>query len=181
MKVTLLDEKAALPVRGTPGAAGWDLVAMDQVTLQPGERRLVPLGLSLELPFGCYGRIAPRSSLAVRGVDVAGGVIDPDFRGEIKIILVNNSPEAFTLHQGDRIGQLILERFSLACLEPTSMLSTTARGVGGFGSTGVGPMSLSSSSALGAGGLGGTGVGPIHRGRRRRRGRRRWRRTGVRR
>ena len=143
-KVTLLDEKAALPVRGTPGAAGWDLAAM-------------------ELPSGCYGRIAPRSSLAVRGVDVAGGVIDPDFRGEIKIILVNNSSEVFTLRQGDRIGQLILERFSLACLEPTSTLSTTARGVGGFGSTGVGPISLSSSSALGAGGLGGTGVGPTSR------------------
>ena len=73
-----------------------------QVTLQPGERHLAPLGLSLEVPPGCYGRIAPRSSMALRGVDVAGGVVDADFRGEVKIILVNNGAEPFEVNVGDR-------------------------------------------------------------------------------
>ena len=102
LKVFLLNDQATLPVQGSSGAAGWDLASSVQVTLRPGERRLVPLGLSLEIPPGCYGRIAPRSSMALRGVDVAGGVVDADFRGEVKIILVNNGAEPFEVNVGDR-------------------------------------------------------------------------------
>ena len=145
MKVTLLNDQASLPVKGTPGAAGWDLASSVQVTLQPGERRLVPLGLLLEVPPGCYGRIAPRSSMAVRGVDMAGGVVDADFRGEVKIILVNNGLEPLTVSVGDRIGQLILEKIAHVKVEKSSILSVTERGSAGFGSAGVGGPSSSTS------------------------------------
>ena len=138
LKVTLLNDQAILPCKGSRDAAGWDLASTVEVGLQPGERRLVPLGLSLEVPPGCYGRIAPRSSMAARGIDVAGGVIDADYRGEVKVILVNNSPETFVVHQGDRIGQLILEKIAQVKIETTSQLSSTVRGDAGFGSTGVG-------------------------------------------
>ena len=107
LKVVRLNDQASLPVRGSQDAAGWDLASSVQVTIQPGERRLVPLGLSLEIPSGCYGRIAPRSSMALRGVDIAGGVVDADYRGEVEIILVNHGPETFTVNLGDRVGQLI--------------------------------------------------------------------------
>ena len=147
LKVTLLNDQASLPVKGTSEAAGWDLASAVEVTLHPGERRLVPLGLSLEIPQGCYGRIAPRSSLAVRGVDVAGGVIDADYRGEVKVILVNNGVEDFVVNLGDRIGQLILERIADVKLQRSSQLSSTGRGTAGFGSTGVSATSSSSPSA----------------------------------
>ena len=119
------------------GAAGWDLSALCAVEVAPGDRKLVPLGLALELPYGCYGRIAPRSSLAVRGIDVAGGVIDSDYRGEVKVILVNHGQEALRIDPGDRIAQLILERCAKVDLVTTTALAGTQRGDGGFGSTGV--------------------------------------------
>ena len=154
LKVHLLNDQATLPVRGSPGAAGWDLASSAQVSLQPGERHLVPLGLSLEVPPGCYGRSAPRSSMALRGVDVAGGVVDADFRGEVKIILVNNGAELFVVNVGDRVGQLILEKIAHVNLEVPSSLSSTVRGTAGFGSTGVNSLASSSpsgSQALGSG------------------------------
>ena len=129
LKVTLLNDEATLPTKGSPGAAGWDLASPVHCSLQPGERRLVPLGLAVEIPSNSYGRIAPRSSLAIRGIDVAGGVIDADYRGEIKIIMVNNSrQETFTVNVGDRIGQLILERISNVKIQSTSSLSSSVRG-----------------------------------------------------
>ena len=140
LKVTLLNDQATLRCKGSQGAAGWDLASSIEVSLQPGERRLIPLGLSLEVPPGCYGRIAPRSSVAARGVDVAGGVIDADYRGEIKIILVNNGQEPFVVRQGDRIGQLILEKIAQVKIQSTSQLSSTVRGTAGFGSSGAGSL-----------------------------------------
>lgn len=83
------------------------------VSSRPGDPTwgtLIPLGLAFELPPGCYGRIAPRSSLAMKGVDVAGGVVDADYRGEVKAILVNHGSEVLLVNSGDRIGQLMLEK-----------------------------------------------------------------------
>ena len=105
LKVKIMSENASLPIKGSPDAAGWDLAASVAVDLQPGERRLVPLGISVELPRGCYGRIASRSSWASRGVDVARGVIDADYRGEIKVILVNNGDETRALNSPGRPGR----------------------------------------------------------------------------
>ena len=109
------------------------------------QRRSGAAGWGLVPPPGCYGRIAPRSSMAVRGVDVAGGVVDADFRGEVKIILINNSLEPLTVNVGDRVGQLILERIAHVKVEKSSTLSVTERGSAGFGSTGVGAPSSSAS------------------------------------
>ena len=152
LKVKVMSENASLPVKGSPDAAGWDLAASSAVELQPGERRLVPLGISLELPKGCYGRIASRSSWASRGVDVAGGVIDADYRGEIKVILVNNGDETLSIHPGDRVGQLILEKIQEARVVSSSSLSSSTRGELGFGSTGSGSPLASSSSRFGESG-----------------------------
>ena len=113
LKVKLLDDQASLPTRASSQAAGWDLASSCYVELKPGERKLVPLGISVELPAGCYGRIASRSSFALRGIDVAGVVIDPDYRGEVKIILVNNGMDDLVINAGDRVGQLVLERFAV--------------------------------------------------------------------
>ena len=134
------------------GADGWDLSSSVSLEVQPGERRLVPVGLAVELPRGCYGKIAARSSWASKGVDVAGGVIDADFRGEIKVILVNNSSEVLQVNVGDRVGQLILEKIAKVNMIPTSSLSSTTR-------MNVNPTSSSSSTTRNEGGLEGGGVG----------------------
>ena len=143
LKVKLLDDQASLPTRASSQAAGWDLASSCYVELKPGERKLVPLGISVELPAGCYGRIASRSSFALRGIDVAGGVIDPDYRGEVKIILVNNGMDDLVINAGDRIGQLVLERFAVVEAVSSRALSSTERGDGGFGSSGVAARRLS--------------------------------------
>ena len=137
VKVKLLTEEAVMPVRGSEGAVGWDMCTTMPCSLQPGERRLLSTGIALELPKGSYGRIASRSSLAAQGLDVAGGVVDPDYRGEIKIIMVNHSdtPKAFEV--GDRVAQLIVEKASTAPMVRSNELSNTSRGGGGFGSSGV--------------------------------------------
>lgn len=145
LKVKLLSDQASLPVMASSQAVGWDLAAADKVELAPGERKLVSLGLALELPAGCYGRIASRSSLALRGIDVAGGVIDPDFRGEVKIILVKNGSEHLVVNSGDRVGQLVLEKYAKVEVVSTGALSSTQRGEGGFGSSGVSVKSVSRS------------------------------------
>jgi dUTP pyrophosphatase len=126
----------ALPEYATDGAAGADLRAAESVTLPPGARAAVPTGISVEIPPGHAGLVWPRSGLAVRhGLDTLAGVIDSDYRGEVKVVLVNHGQEAVTIAKGDRIAQLVLQpvaraRFVRADLAPT------ARGTGGFGSTG---------------------------------------------
>ena len=132
---------------------GWELVKrvfgrreqLKVKLLAPGERKLVSLGLALELPAGCYGRIASRSSLALRGIDVAGGMIDPDFRGEVKIILVKNGSEHLVVNSGDRVGQLVLEKYAKVEVVSTGALSSTQKKEGGFGSSGVSVKSVSRS------------------------------------
>ena len=131
--------EAKLPIRATSGSAGYDLAASDAKTIPPGGRDLVATGLSIKVPEGTYGRIAPRSGLAVRnGIQVGAGVIDSDYTGEIKVVLFNSDPNnSFVIKSGDRIAQLILEKIVCPEVEEVSDLNSTDRGDGGFGSTGT--------------------------------------------
>ena len=139
MEVKLLNEVAKLPRRASAGAAGYDLTSTESVTIYPGMRGLVSTGVSVKLPLGVYGRIAPRSGLAVKnGIQVGAGVIDADYRGEIKVLLFNHSgEEPFEVAPGDRIAQLICERCELPEVIQVDELDETERGDGKFGSTGL--------------------------------------------
>lgn len=133
---------AVLPTYQTAGAAGADVCAClpEPVVLGPGERAVVPTGLSFEIPPGYEIQVRPRSGLAARkGVTVLNspGTIDSDYRGEVKVILVNLGTEAFTVAHGDRIAQLVVAPVERARFEAAEGLSATERGSGGFGSTGV--------------------------------------------
>jgi dUTP pyrophosphatase len=112
----------------------------EPVTLLPGERALIPTGIALALPDGCEAQIRPRSGLALKhGVTLVNtpGTIDPDYRGEIGVILINHGADPFTVHPGDRIAQMLFARFERADLVEVEELEETARGEGGFGHTGV--------------------------------------------
>jgi len=138
MEVKLLNENARVPSLGSSGAAGFDICSTDRVEILPLHRILVSTGISIKLPVGVYGRIAPRSGLAVKnGIHVGAGVIDRDYRGEIKVLLFNLSSESFTVNPGDRIAQLICEHYETPPIKVVDELDSTERGEGGFGSTGV--------------------------------------------
>lgn len=131
-----------LPAYATAGAAGVDLLAaIDQdIVLDPLERRIVPTGLSIALPMGFEAQVRPRSGLAAKnGITMANapGTIDADYRGEVGIILINLGKEPFRITRGMRIAQLIVARHARAVWREVSQLDRTARGAGGFGSTGV--------------------------------------------
>ena len=130
-----------LPRYATSGAAGADLCAAlaEPVTLEPGARALIPTGIALALPDGVEAQVRPRSGLALRhGLTTLNspGTIDPDYRGEVAVILANLGAEPVTIRRGDRIAQLVIARFERADFEHTDTLPETPRGAGGFGSTG---------------------------------------------
>ena len=130
-----------LPQYATPGSAGMDLRAFlkEPVSLQPGERQLVPTGLFLQIPEGYEGQVRPRSGLALKqGITCLNspGTVDSDYRGEIKVILVNLSNEVQVLHSGDRIAQLVIQKVEKADMVIVDRLTETVRAAGGFGSTG---------------------------------------------
>jgi dUTP pyrophosphatase len=132
---------ASLPRYATEAAAGLDLcAALDApLTLAPGTRTAVPTGLSIELPAGCEGQVRPRSGLALKhGVTVlnAPGTIDEDYRGELQVLLVNHGQEPHVIQPGDRIAQLVVAPVLKARVVEVAELSSSARGAGGFGSTG---------------------------------------------
>jgi dUTP pyrophosphatase len=132
----------ALPDYATAAAAGADLLAaIDQdIELAPLERKIVPTGISIALPVGFEAQVRPRSGLAAKnGVTIVNspGTIDADYRGEIGVILVNLSKESFRISRGMRIAQLVVARHARAVWREVSELDRTARGAGGFGSTGV--------------------------------------------
>lgn len=130
-----------LPAYETAGAAGMDLRAAEAFVLQPGERALVPTGLAIALPQGFEAQVRPRSGLAVKaGITVlnAPGTIDWDYRGEIKVPLINLGQAAFTVARGDRIAQMVVAPVARAVLMLAETLDQTARGAGGFGSSGTG-------------------------------------------
>jgi dUTP pyrophosphatase len=141
--VALLKQAATMPRRATDGSAGYDLAAAVPVVVPAKGRALVPTGLKITVPPGTYGRIAPRSGLAVKhGITTGAGVIDPDYKGEVKVVLFNLSETHFVIIPGDRIAQLILERVETPEVVQCSPSDdeeeeTTARGSKGFGSTGV--------------------------------------------
>jgi dUTP pyrophosphatase len=132
-----VDGPGELPEYASPGAAGADLRAREAVVLPAGGRAAVPTGLHVEIPAGCVGLVWPRSGLAVRhGIDTLAGVIDSDYRGEVRVVLVNHGDAEFRIEPGDRIGQLLVHRVERASFSKADSLAATSRGEGGFGSTG---------------------------------------------
>jgi dUTP pyrophosphatase len=132
-----LDSRAVLPERGSVLAAGLDLCSVEDINIGPKERVTAKTGLAVAIPPGFYGRIAPRSGLAARnGLDVLAGVIDSDYRGEICCLLYNTGDEVITLAAGSKICQLIVEQIITPEAVWATDLDETARGAGGFGSTG---------------------------------------------
>ena len=128
-----------LPRYETAGSAGLDLRADEPVALAPGERRLVPTGLAVEIPHGYEGQVRPRSGLALRlgvGMVNAPGTIDSDYRGEVGVILVNHGQEPVSFARGERIAQLVISPVARAELVLVDDLASSDRGAGGFGSTG---------------------------------------------
>jgi dUTP pyrophosphatase len=126
-----------LPEYASAGAAGADLYASEAVTIPAGGRQAVATGLRLQIPPGHVGLVWPRSGLAVRfGIDTLAGVIDSDYRGEVRVVLVNHGQDAFAIAPGERIAQLLLQRVEPARFVPQEALGETARGPDGFGSTG---------------------------------------------
>ncbi|HEX6729965.1 MAG TPA: dUTP diphosphatase [Pyrinomonadaceae bacterium] len=131
-----LHPQATLPTRGSAASAGLDIYSLEAVTIGPGERSLARTGLSVAIPEGFYGRVAPRSGLAVnQGLDVLAGVIDSDYRGELLCLLYNTSDKTIDLPAQSKICQLIIEKIATPNAAWSDDLSETARGAGGFGST----------------------------------------------
>ena len=135
-----LDPDLPAPSYAHPGDAGADLVTAVDITLAPGERAMVPTGVALALPDGYVGFVHPRSGLAARhGLSIVNtpGTIDAGYRGEIKVLLVNHDPvESVELRRGDRVAQLVVQRFERARFVEVEVLPESARGEGGYGSTG---------------------------------------------
>jgi len=142
MKINIQNtSKNSLPAYETEASAGMDLRANlnEEIVLKPLERALIPTGLRIELPIGYEAQIRPRSGLAAKnGITVLNspGTIDADYRGEIKVILVNLSQQEFTINHGDRIAQMVIAKHETIVWENVNELKTTERGVGGFGHTG---------------------------------------------
>jgi dUTP pyrophosphatase len=138
-------ETIKLPQYQTTGSSGLDLVAnldqeTEQITIKPNKWEIIPTGITIELPDGCEAQIRPRSGLAYKyGVTVLNspGTIDNDYRGEIKIILINHGHEDFIVKNGDRIAQMIISKYEQVELEEIEFLTETTRNDGGFGSTGI--------------------------------------------
>jgi dUTP pyrophosphatase len=144
MNIRIINKsKNALPAYETLHAAGMDLRAdvAETVLLKPMERKLVPTGLHIELPEGFEAQIRPRSGLAFKhgiGIVNSPGTIDADYRGEVKVLLINLSDQVFEINAGDRIAQMIVARHEKVNWEQVDELNETTRGVGGYGHTGVG-------------------------------------------
>jgi dUTP pyrophosphatase len=142
MKVKIINQSAnALPQYETVGSAGMDIRANieNAITLQPLERVLVPTGLFIELPQGYEAQIRPRSGLAAKkglGIPNSPGTIDSDYRGEIKVILINLSNEPQTIEPAERVAQMVIATYEQISWELSDALSDSERGAGGFGSTG---------------------------------------------
>lgn len=141
MKIKVTSENGILPTYETAGSAGMDLRAFinESITLMPGERCLVPTGLAIQLPGGYEAQIRARSGLAVKyGIGLVNGVgtIDSDYRGEIRIPLINFGDKPFVINNGDRIAQMVISRYEQVEWEPVSSLEESERGSGGFGHTG---------------------------------------------
>jgi dUTP pyrophosphatase len=139
LKIKKLNPEAIIPAYQTKEAAGFDLHSIENVILKPGERKLIGTGLAFEIEYGYEVQIRPRSGLAYKhGITVLNspGTIDSDYRGEIKVLLINHSNEEFEIKKGDRIAQAVVAPVIQAEIVEVEELSSTKRGEGGFGSTG---------------------------------------------
>ena len=149
LEVKKLSDNAIIPSRGSPLSAGYDLSSAESTIIKAGGKGIVKTDLSVACPEGTYGRIAPRSGLAVKKfIDVGAGVVDADYRGPVGVVLFNFGEEDFVVNQGDRVAQLILEKISMADTVTVEELTDTERGAGGFGSTGVKKMRTISPSEI---------------------------------
>ena len=142
IKVKIISDSGIYPEYETEGSAGMDIRAYidEPVIIKPGERKLIPTGLRIQLPAGYEAQIRARSGLAIRnGITLinAIGTIDSDYRGEIKVGLVNLSDEDHVIENGDRLAQMVIAEYKRAVLEPAEDLEETERGSGGFGHTGT--------------------------------------------
>ncbi|ACM92504.1 deoxyuridine 5'-triphosphate nucleotidohydrolase [Nautilia profundicola AmH] len=139
LKIKKLNQEALIPAYQTKEAAGFDLHSIEDVIIKPGERKLIGTGLAFEIEFGYEVQIRPRSGLAFKhGITVLNtpGTIDSDYRGEIKVLLINHSNEAFEIKKEERIAQAVIAPVVQAEIIEVEELSDTERGAGGFGSTG---------------------------------------------
>ena len=139
IQIKKLSDKAKIPTQGSKYAAGYDLYAAEEVLVNTMGRKLVKTNISISIPEGYYGRIAPRSGLAYKnGIDVLAGVIDSDYRGDIGVMLLNTDHNLdFEVNVGDRIAQIIIEKCHSVNWETVETLDATVRSEGGFGSSGV--------------------------------------------
>lgn len=136
IKIKKLHPDAKLPSYVHPGDVGLDLFSLEDYTMQPGERKIFPLGFAMEFPVGYAAIVKDKSSISKNGLHTWGGVFDAGYRGEYNVGLVNLSQTAYHIEKGHKIAQLIIFPVAIAELEEVSELSDSARGTGGFGSTG---------------------------------------------
>lgn len=137
LKIKKLNSDSIAPTLGSEGAAGFDLYlsGRENIVICPDKQQTIPTGIALDIPKGKVGIIKPRSGKALHGIDVLGGVIDSDYRGEVKVILINHGTGPMLLEPGDRIAQLVIvDHYNE--FEVVEFLNDTERGSGGFGSTG---------------------------------------------
>ncbi|ESO85092.1 hypothetical protein LOTGIDRAFT_196086 [Lottia gigantea] len=138
LKFAKLTAEALTPTRGSKLAAGYDLYSAYEVIVPAKDKAVVKTDIQIALPDGCYGRVAPRSGLAVKNfIDVGAGVIDQDYRGNVGVVLFNFSDKDFKVEKGNRIAQLLCERIYIPELQEEISLDKTERGDGGYGSTGT--------------------------------------------
>ena len=137
IQIKKLSENAKIPTQATKGDAGYDLYAAEPVTLEPMQRALIKTDISVAIPQGYYGRVAPRSGLAYKaGLDVLAGVVDASYRNSVGVILINLGDKVERISQGDRCAQLIIEKCHDVEWEEVPELDVTDRNLGGFGSSG---------------------------------------------
>ena len=137
IKIKKINPDGKVPTRAKSSDAGYDLYSTADMPITPTARQLVPTGIAIEIPEGYYGRIAPRSGLAVRaGIDILAGVVDSGYRNEIKVVMINLGEGLVSVNKGDRIAQLIIEKCHDVEWEEVNELSDSDRGEGGFGSSG---------------------------------------------
>lgn len=139
-KVCKITNEARIPTKNSQHAAGYDIYCHHDVVLPAKNKTMIPTGLIMEIPEGYYGKLESRSSVAWNGhTSIGAGVIDSDYRGEVKVIIFNHSDQDYHIKSGDRIAQLIIlkhENFVVTEVDDTGILTNTSRGSGGFGSTG---------------------------------------------
>ncbi|MCC6503047.1 MAG: dUTP diphosphatase [Deltaproteobacteria bacterium] len=139
VKVRLLSEAARVPVKAHHGDAGWDFFASEEIDVGPGETRIIKTGVALEIPSGWYGQLKSRSGLGAKGLIVTAGVVDSGYRGEVGVVVVNGNKGAegfFSFRPGDKIAQMVFLPVPEVEMTLTEELNGSARGHGGFGSTG---------------------------------------------